>query len=156
MATTNRVGAAGIILISIYPFVAGVSNLTSGDTGIAVFMLILSVAGVFIAVRLGLVNVVALPEVLYVRNTFRKLAIPWTEIDHFELGRNDPFAIVGVAVLRNGRRVTLHAIQPPNRLGRPRNRFAEEAIDSLNRLLAERVPTARASSAPPVAPSRRD
>jgi hypothetical protein len=140
LGTTNAVGA--LVLAAIGLLGAGLAALhqaNEGHAAAAAIFLAWTAIALFLAVRTLLWAVVVEPEVIIARGILRTIKIPWSEIDHFELGRKDPqISPIGIAVLRDGTRIGLTAIQRPNPLFRPGNRFAPDSVEALNRMLAAR------------------
>jgi hypothetical protein len=127
----SLVASAIFLLLTVRVAISFIHDL-GNDHALAAFSGLLTGAGLFLAVRSVWMSVVAAPAGLTARNLFRTHHVLWEHIDHFEYGRKDPLPLVGIAVLRDGRRIGLSAIQPPNPLFRPRNSFARESIDALN------------------------
>jgi hypothetical protein len=73
--------------------------------------------------------------------TMRKtIAVPWTEIDSFEVGASTLVAKIGIAHLRSGERIVIWGIQAPNPLlTRPKNPSVERQIEELNAELRQRT-----------------
>src|SRR5205823_5415498 len=84
--------------------------------------------------RAGWARVIATSDGIRIINPFGSRTFPWGEIREFSLARYRIFASMGQMRLKDGTTYHLFAIQPPNRLIRPRNTRAEEMIAELNRL----------------------
>jgi hypothetical protein len=72
-------------------------------------------------------GVVATRDQLVIRNILKTHIVDWDDVDRFELGRYDPWPKVGIAVLRNGKRIPMTGVQ-----WRPATPYAERAVAALN------------------------
>jgi len=91
-------------------------------------------------------------------NTRRAVLLRWDDIERFSLGRHGLLREVGVAELRDGRRVGIWGIQGPNAVRRRSTISAQRLIGAMNSELDRRRPaaepqlaqrTAGAAHAPP-------
>jgi hypothetical protein len=72
-------------------------------------------------------GVVASSEQLVIRNIYRTHVLGWHEIDHFEMASYGAWPRIGVAVLKDGRRVPMTGIQSGLA-----SRFATRTVAALN------------------------
>jgi hypothetical protein len=71
-------------------------------------------------------------------NKGRTFLVAWEDIDHFTLGRHGLVRRVGIAALRDGRRVPIWGIQGPNAATRRDDIAAERLIAAMNAELERR------------------
>lgn len=86
------------------------------------------------AIRYPLHGVIVSPTEVVVRNIMKTHKIAWNNIERFEIARHDPWPQVGVAVLRNGRRIPMTALQVALA-----TKVAQRAVTDLNQQLSERT-----------------
>jgi hypothetical protein len=79
------------------------------------------------------------PGGILIRNPVRDYQLAWDEIESF--GETNPNGTVWTlspsVKLRDGKLISLNAVQSPNPVTRPKNHFGDEATAFLNALLAE-------------------
>jgi len=75
-------------------------------------------------------------------NTRRTFLLRWNDIERFSLGRYGLLREVGIAELRDGRRVGIWGIQGPNAVRRRSTVSAKRLIGAMNAELARRRPAA--------------
>lgn len=90
------------------------------------------------AARCIFYGVVVTESEVRVRNILRTHVLAWDEIDRFELTKYDPWPLIGVAVLKTGRRIPMAGIQ-----WALLSHFAKDTVSALNDQL-----TARNENAP--------
>jgi hypothetical protein len=142
--------------------IAGVRASEAGDP--ARLPINVAFCGLMLALvaRTFVMGVTATPDGVVVRNLFRTRRLPWSAIDHFEIGRSKYRLPIAVAVLPDGDRLEMNGVQ---RTASGDQHFASETTAALNELLAEQQgrrpdPRARAWAAsnrpePPQSSDRR-
>ena len=71
-------------------------------------------------------------------NTRRAVLLRWNDIERFSLGRHGLLREVGIAELRDGRRVGIWGIQGPNAVRRRSTPSAQRLVGAMNAELARR------------------
>src|SRR5262249_51249156 len=108
----NLLVAIPVAACSLSAAVHGFTDLAEGYGALGVILLVTSAIGLSLALRFLTVGVIARRDAIVIRNALLTTRVPWGEIDHFEIGKKDPYNWpVGIAVRRNGRRVGMLAIQ---------------------------------------------
>jgi hypothetical protein len=132
--TENNLGFAAVFgAMSLY--LLFVSDDPPGPEGVAPPMwahLLLAAVFTVLAVRSLRGGVFAAEEYLQVRNLFRTQALPWSEVARFTMGLfpvlRYPSADV---VLKDGRRIRMTMLAPPNPRFRPNNKETEILLQKL-------------------------
>lgn len=99
------------------------------------------------AIRYPLHGVIVSPTEVVVRNIIKTHKIAWNDIERFEIARHDPWPQVGVAVLRNDRRIPMTGLQVALA-----TKVAQRAVTDLNQQLSERTREGDAPAKPSQAP----
>lgn len=104
------------------------------DAALSVVLVVLMIPLLPFLLRVPVWGIVTTERFLKIRNILRTYVVRWDDVEQFELGRHDPWPCVGIAVLKDGRRVPITAIQPAYPWS-PANKFARRTIPALNKEL---------------------
>ena len=105
--------------------------------GIA-FLMIATVVIAFFGYRPVSAEVTVTAEGVSIRNLLRNIQVGWDQVSSFSFGARGLNASIGVAVLNDGRELSITAIQgPPLFPHSKRAQRAREAIDRLNNELSQ-------------------
>ena len=103
------------------------------ESGIAAAIAML---GGIAALRFGQAAAITDTEGVTVRQTFRSVHVPWSDIMRFRLKRRGLFPLIGILERTDGHEVPIYGIQAPNPTTRPENMDAQRVVLELNLELA--------------------
>ncbi|MGH2716911.1 MAG: PH domain-containing protein [Thermoleophilaceae bacterium] len=134
-----RVGVLVAIALVLFVLVrGGIAAAETGKAWIVPVALLIVAPGIWLGLRTARARIRIEDGGVRITNVLRTVVVPWEAVDRFSIGPRGLLPRVGIAELRNGRRITIWGIQGPNPLTRPKPGEAEEIIEELNRALARR------------------
>lgn len=132
----NAVVCAMMAFTALYFLVEANKTLGRGNSA-GIVNVVFMVPFLLAALRFPLNGIVVTPNEVKIRNITKTHVVRWGEIDRFELGRYKLWPQIGVAVLRDGRRIPMTGVQAVRYDWSPATRHAKRTIVALTRRLAE-------------------